>query len=149
VTDSAGSTVQATRTVTVQTAVEVEVDYIPRLLSTDVKEVMLFAGRGNRFRVQISHDGSPVDLSLFTRFELYGLTTDTLDSNTDVGVFDTNDGNGVINIDPGLIPVADLIVPSGPAKTTLIGYTAAEAEGVVLWQPQLSQARVTVNIINA
>ena len=150
VTDAAGNAAtQRTRTVTVQALVEVEVDYIPRLLSTDVKEVMLFAGRGNRFRVQISHDGSPVDLSVFTRFELYGLTTDTLNSNTDVGVFDTNDGNGVINIDPGLIPVADLIVPSGPAKTTLIGYTAAEAEGVVLWQPQLSQARVTVNIINA
>ncbi len=150
VTDAAGNAAsQRTRTVTVTAGSDIDVDYIPRLLATDIQEVTLFAGRGNRFRVTISHDGIEVDLSAFTRFELHGLTTEKLDSVVSVGVFDTNDGGGVINIDPGSIDKADLVTQSGTAKTTLIGYTAAETEGVILWHPMLAQANVTVNIRSA
>lgn len=148
--DNAGnSAAQKTRTVTVQAASVVEVDYIPRLLSTDVHEVTMFAGRGNRFKVTISHDDEAVDLSAFTRFELSGLTTELIDSSVSPSVFDISDGSGVIYIDSGSITEGDLITTSGTAKTILIGYTATETEGVVLWHPQLAQAHVTVNIIDA
>lgn len=146
VSDSAGNQTQVTRRVTVNAVViepDITVDFIPRLLSVDVQEVTVFKGRGNRFRVELSHDGQPIDLSLFSRFELFGLTVEPIDSNTG-SVIDVGGGEGVINIDAG-----EAATVSGSAKTTLIGYASEYLEGVVLWHPSLAQARVTVNLIDA
>lgn len=147
VTDSAGNAaVQVTRTVTVSTEIVVTIlnDFIPRLLATDVHEVTVFKGRGNRFRVALSHDGEPIDLSQFTRFELYGLTDTPIDSDTTAGAIDWDDGNGVINIDAG-----DDSTQTGSVKTTLIAYSNEYASGVVLWHRELAQSHVTVNLIDA
>ena len=134
----------SSETYTIAVTEEEPADYIPRLLGTSVKEVTVFKTRGNRFSVAISHNGSVIDLSVFTRFELYGLTDSAIDSDVAANVIDWNDGGGVINIDAGETATA-----SGTAKTTLIGYSTAYPEGVVLWHPTLAQAHVTVNLINA
>lgn len=125
------------------TIVPITIDFIPSLLSTDLHEVTVFKGRGNRFRVQLSHDGTAMDLSMFSRFELYGITDSPIDSD-DSAAIDWDDGQGVINIDAGEIATA-----SGTANTTLIGYFSEYSEGVVLWHPTLAQSHITVNLISA
>lgn len=146
VSDSSNNSTSVTRNVTVQAQVIDPVivnDLIPRLLSTDIHEVSLFKGRGNRFRVALSHNGVPLDLSIFTRFELYGLTTNPLDSSV-VNAIDWDDGLGVINVDAG-----DLATASGSVDTTLIGYSTEYPSGAVLWHPSLAQSHITVNIVDA
>lgn len=128
---------------TANTIIPITIDFIPSLLSTNVQEVTVFKGRGNRFRVQLSHDGEAIDLSMFTRFELYGLTEQPIDSDTSTAL-DWDDGNGLLNVDVG-----ELVTASGSVGTTLIGYFSEYSEGVVLWHPSLAQSHITVNLINA
>lgn len=127
-----------------RTVTPITIDYIPRLLSTDINEVSVFVGRGNRFNVTISHNGTSIDLSEFTRFELFGLTDSAIDSDSNISALDWSDGDGVINIDVG-----EITTKTGSVKTTLIAYSDQYPEGVVLWHPQLAQSHVTVNIFNA
>jgi hypothetical protein len=119
-------------------------DYIPRLLSTDVHEVSVFTNRGNRFAVTVSHNDLFIDLSEFTRFELFGLTDTAIDSDVDLSAIDWSAGGGLINIDVG-----EVTTMTGSVKTTLIAYSSQYPQGVVLWHPQLAQSHVTVNIFSA
>ena len=122
---------------------EIVNDMIPRLLSTDVHEVTVFKTRGNRFKVVISQDGTPVDLSIFDSFELHGLRATAITS-SEAGAIDWADGNGQIFLDVG-----SLATVSGSAATTLIGFSAEYPEGAILWHPNLAQSHVTVNLIDA
>ena len=143
--DTAGGTFsEDIRVIVGDTSVANNAEYIPYLLSTNVKEVTVFKGRGNRFSVSLSHNGAVIDLSVFSRFELYGLTDSPIDSGVTAGVIDWDDGNGIINIDAGETATA-----SNTAKTTLVGYSTSYPEGIVLWHPSLAQAHVTVNLISA
>jgi hypothetical protein len=144
--DAAGNSTTVTRNVLVSEEVlqpDITADFIPSLLSTNTQEVTVFKGRGNRFRVELSHEGLAIDLSMFTRFELYGLTEQPIDSDAS-SALDWDDGNGVLNVDVGEVATA-----SGSVKTTLVGYFSEYSEGVVLWHPSLAQAHVTVNLVNA
>lgn len=119
--------------------------FIPRKLETNVQTVSLFPGLGNWIEVQLSYDGTPIDLTQFIQFKLSGLTTEPLDSLTDTEVIQvTTDGK--FYIDVGSIPVEDLKKLSGVVKTTLVGHTVEDTEGVMLWHPSLDNSRVSVNV---
>lgn len=119
--------------------------YIPRKLSTDVQEVSLFAGLGNWIEVTLSYDGEVIDLTDFVQFTLTGLTNDPLDSISDSKVFQVTPF-GKLYIDGGSIPVEDLKATYGTLKTTLVGRTVEDTEGIMLWHPALDNSRVSVNV---
>lgn len=121
-------------------------DFIPRLLKTTVQQATLFAGLGNWLKATITHNGAAVDLTAFTKLELRGLTQEPIDSVSRPDAFVVS-AFGEINIDTGMIRERELIKPIGVVKTILIGYSANESEGVVLWHPTLRDSRMSVNII--
>ena len=122
--------------------------FVPRLMKVDVQEGTLFIARGNWLKFQVLYEDSPLDLSQFTRFELYGLTKTPLTSDTPL-LFDTTEGNGVLYLNSELIDPAEIRNTVGPHKTILIGITPAEPNGVVLWHPLLEDSRVTINAVVA
>ena len=120
------------------------IEYMSDQLSTDRQNIVIYKARGNRFGVIISHEGEALDLSLFTRFELYGLTESPINSDTSQTAFDWDNGSGEIVFDIG-----QLITASGPTKTTLIGYSASNPDGIVLWHKDMAASQLTINVINA
>ncbi len=136
--------VSATFTVTtIAITAPVVIDYMPAELSTDRQSIVLYRGRGNKFSVTISHEGIPIDLTVFTRFELYGLTVQPIDSDITAAAFDW-DSSGEITLDIG-----SFITFIGTVKTTLIGYSIADPNGVVLWHKDMANSSLTINVINA
>jgi len=148
VTDAAGNVaIQAVRTIYVVVATSNPIDqiqYMPAELSTNRQNIVIYQGRGNRFSIAIAHKGIPIDLTAFIRFELIGLSATPIDSNTYSNAFDWDNGNGEIVFDIGA-----LITVQGITNTTLIGYSTADPEGIVLWHEDMQNSSLSVNVINA
>ena len=132
---------QDIRVIVGDTSLSEDVYYMPALLATSVQSVTAYRDRGNKHCIRITHDGEAVDLTAFSRFELFGLNTGGIDSAVNPGAFDATTGNGKLVLDVG-----SLITVNSPAKTTLIGYSSSEPEGVVLWDKSIASSRVTFNI---
>lgn len=122
------------------------VEYMPSRLSTTRLSVTAYKGRGNRFEVGLLYDGEPLDLSGFTRFQLYGLSAEPIDTNTQSAAIQVTENQGVLEFDIGSLIGASY---RGSIRTTLIGFTVHDPEGIVLWDKDMGQSRLQVTIVDA
>lgn len=142
VSDSAGNAAtEVIRTVIVSEAVEVLYD--PLTISTDIEEVYLFRDRENLLSVTINRDGSAMNLTEFTSFQLYGLSENPIDSTVNAGAI-AGDALGVV-----LLNISDLVTAkAGAHPTTLVGISSQYPEGIVLWDESMPYASITFNVVD-
>lgn len=119
------------------------ISFIPHLLSTSVDQITLFRGRENEAKITIKHDGDLIDLSVFSRYQLFGLSESAIDTQSNPGVISGND-SGVLSLNIG-----SLITFSGIKNTTLVAYNSQYPEGVVLWDNALPRSSVSVQIVDS
>ena len=117
--------------------------FVPSLMSVDIHELTLFGVRDNIATVTVSYEGAPLDLTQFDTLELRGFRNQTFSSDSVPTVL-SGDANGLVVLDIG----SELSVNES-VDTSLIGFSAYYPYGVVLWHPNLTQAHVTINIVDA
>lgn len=112
---------------------------VARFLSVDEPKIKVTLDEIEEIGVRIFYQGKPLDLTIFDRFEFYGLTDYIVDSafTEDLGIGDLANQ---IFID------RNALAPSKSMKQTiLIGYHEENfPAGVVLWHPDMGRSSVAI-----
>lgn len=110
-------------------------------LSVSPASVKTYAGRANEFSVAVKYGGMPVDLSVFDRFVLIGLTASPIDTDINSGVIRAEGSNLVFDIGP-------LVSSPGENAVRVIGYNATDlTAGVVLIDSATAKSKLSVNVL--
>lgn len=114
----------------------------PNKLKTDVKSVAVYLASGNEFAVKFTYDGKGIDLEVFDRFLVYGLTTQPIDTDTSTGAV-RPDGSTLV-FDVGTLATATTL-----QALRVVGFNDTEfTSGVTLIDSNIKQANVTAKLVS-
>ena len=113
-------------------------------LRTSKDRMHVTKGRDNTTSVTILKKREPLDISTFTRFTLSGATDEPIDTDLHPGTIAFGSRIGQL-----VFRIGSLLSVDGQFQTTLIGYSPAYPNGVVLWDDEMPRAKVLLEVVES